>query len=259
MATCVAYKPNEKLKNIFKSFIIDGKKLKSWNQLYNKMISILQSRNKSNQWTKQIYQVLRKRNNRVNDYINKACKKIVDYCLNNDINNIILGYNQGIKQNIELGKINNQNFVNIPFYKIKENLAYRCEGNKINLIIQEESYTSKANFINNDYIPIYGKTELRKNVYDENSKYKFTGKRIKRGLYKYNEDLKLKLDYINADMNGSLNIMRKYLNNKSNIVNDSRIDDIKLVEDFRRVLYDRGVLVTPIRIRLYKSKKLERI
>ena len=66
LATCVAYKPNEKFKNIFKSFIIDGKKLKSWNQLYNKMINILQSRNKNNnQWTKQMYQVLRKRNNRI--------------------------------------------------------------------------------------------------------------------------------------------------------------------------------------------------
>jgi len=70
LVTCVIYKPNENLKNMFKSFIIDGKKLKSWNQLYNKMIAILQSRNKdSKQWTKQMYQVLRKRNNRITDYI----------------------------------------------------------------------------------------------------------------------------------------------------------------------------------------------
>ena len=96
---------------------------------------------------------------------------------------------------------------------------------------------------------LYGKVELKKNIYDENKKYKFTGNRIKRGQYKYNEDLKMKLDYINADMNGSLNILRKYLNNKdlleekSNSVNDSKIADIKLVEDFRRVLRTRGVLV----------------
>ena len=274
LATCVAYKSNENLKNIFKSFIIDGKRLKSWNQLYNKMINILQSRNNnSNQWTKQMYQVLRKRNNRITDYIHKACKKIINYCLKNNIGNIILGYNQEIKQNIDLGKENNQNFVNIPFYRIKENLTYRCKDNHINLIIQEESYTSKANFIKNDYIPIYGKIELRKNVYDENKKYKFTGYRSSkyRGRYYYQDkNLKIKLDYINSDMNGSLNIMRKYINNnllndnknknlfeeESKSVNDSEIVDSnnKIVGDFRRVLGVRGVLVTPIRVRLYEFK-----
>ena len=302
LATCTYYNPYSiSLKNKFKSFIIDGKKLKSINQFYNKQISKLQSLAakdyKAPYYTKQMYNITRKRNNRINDYIHKTCKYIINYCLTNKINIIILGYNENIKQNLKtnncfsikhkyMTKAVKQNFVNIPFYRIKENLSYRCKLHNIKLIIQEESYTSKANFIKNDYIPTYGKVEstyvdienstLKKNVYDENKKYKFTGERINRGQYKYNCDLNLKLDYINADLNGSLNIMRKYLLNeeykylnKSKVVNIIKDFDIvkdfndivndfndivndfnDIVKDLNDILYHRGVLVTPIRIHL---------
>ena len=247
LCTCVNYK--EKDKNKFKSFIIDGKKLKSINQFYNKQISKLQQLaakdNKAPYYTKKMYNITKKRNNRINDIIHKACKYIIDYCLINGIDTIILGYNENIKQNINIGKRNNQNFINIPFYKIKENLRYRSELNNIELVIQEESYTSKANFINNDYIPIYGKVELRKDVYDENKKYKFSGSRPKRGKYVFDKtSTRFKVNYINADMNGSLNIMRKYLD-KSKVVSS-----IRLVNNFNAALYHRGVLLAPIRIRV---------
>ena len=250
LCTCTYYNPYSiNLKNKFKSFIIDGKKLKSTNQYYNKQISKLQQLaakdNKAPYYTKRMYNITKKRNNRINDYIDKTSKYIIDYCLKYGIYTIVLGYNQQWKNKSKLNKKNNQNFINIPFYKLKENLKYRSKINNIELIIQEESYTSKANFINNDYIPTYGKVELKKNVYDENKKYKFTGYRLsrKRGQYVFNNtSYKLKLNYINSDLNGSLNILRKYLNNISKVVN--------IVKDFNDILYHSGVLVTPIRIRL---------
>ena len=198
-----------------------------------------------------MYNITKKRNNRINDYINKTSKYIIDYCLKYGIYTIVLGYNQQWKNKSKLDKKNNQNFISIPFYKLKENLKYRSKLNNIELIIQEESYTSTANFINNDYIPTYGKVELKKNVYDENKKYRFTGYRPsrKRGQYIFNNtSYKLKLTYINSDLNGSLNILRKYLNNTSKVVNIVKNFDI--VKDFNDILYHIGVLVTPIRIRL---------
>jgi len=256
LCTCTYYNPYSiNLKNKFKSFIIDGKKLKSINQFYNKQISKLQQLaakdNKASYYTKRMYNITRKRNNRINDYINKTSKYIIDYCLKYGIYTIVLGYNQQWKNKSKLDKKNNQNFISIPFYKLKENLKYRSELKNIELVIQEESYTSKANFINNDYIPTYEKVELKKNVYDENKKYKFTGYRpsLTRGQYIFNNtSYKLKLKYINSDLNGSLNILRKYLNNTSKVVNIVKSFDI--VKDFNDILYHRGALIAPIRIKL---------
>ena len=263
LTTCTIYKPHEKLRNKFKAFIIDGKKLKSWNQWYNKRIKFLKQKlneNKNNQihYSKQMYNITYKRNNRVYDYINKACNYIIKYCLQNNINIIILGYNQDMKQNIELGKKNNQKIANIPFYRLKEQLKYKCEENNIRLIIQEESYTSKANFIDNDYIFTYKKNVLRTiNNKIELKKKNFSGQRIYRGLYKVKNNIK-----INADVNGSLNIMRKaLLNNElnkddiSNVVNEEHLICgkqilFRLKKDVKEVLDIRGGLVTPIRIKL---------
>ena len=114
-------------------------------------------------------------------------------------------------------------------------------------MIQEESFTSKASFINNDYIPVYtnegirtieGKIELKK--------IRFSGRRPKRGMYVFNNDssTRFRINYINADLNGSLNIMRKYCM-KSKVVNI-----LKLVKDFNDILYYRGMLLVPIRIKV---------
>ena len=101
-------------------------------------------------------------------------------------------------KHIEKNKIksNNQKFLSIPFGKIKSRLEYLCKNHKIDLIIQEESYTSLSSFMDLDEIPVYNK--------EENKEYTFSGKRIKRGLYETKEG-----KYINADLNGALNIYRK--------------------------------------------------
>ena len=184
-----------------------------------------------------MYNITRKRNNRIDDYIHKTCKYIINYCLKYKINNIILGYNQGFKQNVNLGKKVNQQFIGIPFYKLKENLTYLCEDNKINLVIQEESYTSKASFLNKDFIPTYGVNDKLAN---------FTGKRIKRGLYE--SIINKKKLKINADLNGSLNILRKYFQSESKVV-----EEYNLYKKLYDVLYTRGVLITPLRINLFKK------
>jgi IS605 OrfB family transposase len=139
--------------------------------------------------------------------------------LNNDIGNLVIGYNETLQRNINLGRINNQNFVNIPFANIKEKLEYLCKLYGINFVKQEESYTSKASFLDNDMIPKYND--------DNPQNYKFSGKRIKRGLYKTKKG-----KLINADVNGALNILKK-----SNVVS-------------LEALYSSGEVDTPVRIRL---------
>ena len=191
LCTCVT--------NEGKSFIIDGKKLKSINQWANKENSRLQSikdKQKIKGITKKQRKLWTKRNNRVNDYLNKSVKTIIHYCVQNNIGNIVIGYNPTIQIKSNLGKTNNQNFVNIPIGNIREKLQYQCERNNINFIEQEESYTSKADFLANDIIPKY-------KVGDKTT-YSFSGKRISRGMYKSNTGV-----ILNADINGALNIMRK--------------------------------------------------
>ena len=205
-----------------KSFIVDGRKLKSINQFFNKRNAKLQSvKDKQNikRQTKQQYLILRKRRNRVNDYINKTCRHIINYCLSNDIGTLVIGYNQSFQNKTNLGKRNNQIFTQLPFGKIREKLEYLCKRYTINYILQEESYTSKASFFDNDDLPIYNA--------DNPQTYEFSGKRVKRELYQ------TKNNYLfNADCNGALNILRK-----------SKAVDLT-------VLCNRGELDTPKRIRI---------
>ena len=142
LATCIT--------NEGKSFIIDGKKLKSANQWFNKENARLQSiKDKQNilSTTNKQMNVINNRNNKVNDYISKTCRYIVNYCLDNNIGNLVIGYNETLQKNINLGKANNQNFVNIPMGNIKEKLEYLCKIYGIKFTKQEESYTSKASFL----------------------------------------------------------------------------------------------------------------
>ena len=207
-----------------KSFIIDGKRLKSINQWYNKENARLQSV-KDRQgldcrhMTNRQKALLRNRNNRVNDYISKAARMIVDYCIMNDIGVLVVGYNETFQRYCNLGKSNNQNFLSIPYGRLREKLAYLCELNGILFVKQEESYTSKASFFDRDEIPVYN--------CDNPQTYVFSGKRIHRGLYVTSGGM-----IINADVNGSLNILRK-----SNVVDLA-------------VLYARGGVDTPVRIRV---------
>ena len=187
--------------NVTKSFTINGKPIKSINQYYNKKKAKLQTelelKNKKKS-SKQLQNLTLKRNNKIKDYFHKASRYIVNQLVNQSINTLIIGKNNGWKQETNLGVVNNQNFINIPHQMFINQLKYKCQIEGINVIEQEESYTSKVSFFDNDFIPTY-------QINDE--LFKPSGKRIKRGLYKTKDGL-----LVNADINGSLNIMRKYLN-----------------------------------------------
>ena len=215
LATCVTSKG--------RSFIIDGKKLKSINQWFNKENARLQSIKDKQKYGKkptlrQKY-LYSSRNNKVNDYMSKTARKIINYCLENNIGTLVCGYNETFQRNSNIGKANNQTFVNIPFGKLREKLEYLCKLYSLRFVEQEESYTSKSSFFDMDILP---KFEV-----DKPQPYSFLGKRIKRGLYQTSKGY-----ILNADVNGALNILRK-----SNVV------DLE-------VLYSRGVVDTPTRIRI---------
>ena len=187
--------------NVTKSFIINGNPVKSINQYYNKKKAVLQSELKLKQnknTSKHLQNLTLKRNNKIKDYFHKASRYIVNQLVNQSINTLIIGKNDGWKQETNIGKKNNQNFTSIPHQMFINQLKYKCQLEGINVIEQEESYTSKVSFFDNDFIPVYGQND---------ELFKSSGKRIKRGLYKVSSGLVL-----NADINGSLNIMRKYLN-----------------------------------------------
>ncbi len=180
-------------------FLIDGKKLKSINQWYNKRNAQLQSA-KDKQGIKTLTnkqaQLYQWRNNCLRDYLNKATRIIIDHCLTHQIGKLIVGYNPGIKQEINIGRSNNQNFVQIPFWQLRQKLKALCSRYGIEYLEQEESYTSKASFYDQDEIPVYNA--------DNPSQAKFSGKRIKRGLYRTKDK-----HLVSADLNGSANILLK--------------------------------------------------
>lgn len=215
LATCVT--------NTGKSFIIDGRRLKSINQWFNKenvrLQSIKDKQHFGKKTTNRQKAIARDRNNKVNDYMNKAARKVINYCIKNNIGTLIVGYNETFQRNSHIGKQNNQNFVNIPYGKLREKLEYLCELNDMVFVKQEESYTSKASFWDKDNIPTYNA--------DNPQEYKFSGNRIHRGMYKTKDDITL-----NADVNGALNILRK-----------SSVVDLT-------ILYSSGEVDTPVRIRV---------
>ena len=206
-----------------RSFIIDGRRLKSINQWFNKENARLQSIKDKQHFGKKTTNrqkaIARDRNNKVNDYMSKAARKIVDYCIANDIGTLVAGYNVTFQRDSYIGKQNNQNFVNIPYGLLRDKLSYLCELNGITYVEQEESYTSKASFWDKDNIPVYNN--------DNPKEYQFSGSRIHRGMYKTASGFNF-----NADVNGALNIMRK-----------SSVVDLS-------ILYGRGDVDTPVRIRI---------
>ena len=189
-----------------KPIAIRGKHLKSINQLYNKTVSELNEKISEYEKTKDeakaerirelIAKVTEKRNLRVEHELHKISKEIVRILKKEKVSKLIFGHNKGQKTEINIGKRNNQNFVNIPYNKLISYLEYKCEDAGIDFELQEESYTSKASFLSNDDIPTY--------VEGDSTKYSFSGTR-RRGIYTDNKhNLK-----IHSDVNGSYNIMRK--------------------------------------------------
>lgn len=197
LATCVS--------NVRTPFIVDGRNLKSinwhWNKEKAKLQSILDRQDIKGGKSNKIYAITEKRNRRINDSIKKAARYIINNCIENDIGTLVVGYNKDFKRNINIGKRSNQAFVQIPLGDLRLQLRNLCERYGMNYIEQEESYTSKSSYLDNDFLPEY-KAE---HPYTED----FSGKRVHRGLYK-TKDGKL----INADVNGAANISRKVSGSK---------------------------------------------
>ena len=201
-------------------FLIDGKRLKSINQWYNKRNAQLQSAKDKQgikSFTNKQARLYQWRNNCVRDYLNKTARTMINHCLKHNIGKLIVGYNPGIKHLINIGRSNNQNFVQIPFWQLRQKLIALCSRYGIEYLEQEESYSSKASFYDQDEIPVYNA--------DNPSSPKFSGKRIKRGLYQTKDK-----HLVSADINGSANILVK---------SKHRLD-------FERV--SSGFLANPLRI-----------
>lgn len=184
--------------------IINGKPLKSINQFYNKrlaqMTSILETRN-NKKTSRRTTKLTNKRKLKVDNYLHKASKAVISHCQKNNINTIVIGKNDNWKQDASMSKKSNQGFINIPHSRLIEMISYKSEIAGISVILQEESYTSKASFLNLDNIPTY-----KKGVSNEQE---FSGYRQSRGIYKIKGDKTL----INADVNGAYNILRKAIPN----------------------------------------------
>ena len=177
--------------------LYNGRPIKSINQYYNKANAKLRSELPRNvKSSKRLKQLSFKRSNKIDYEMHKISTHIINEAVKNNISKIIIGNNVGWKNEINIGRRNNQNFVNIPHTKLFNQLLYKGLLNGIEVIFTEESYTSKASFFDKDELPVYG----------ENDNYKFSGKRISRGLYKDSKG-----NLWNADLNGGGNIMRKVL------------------------------------------------
>ena len=182
----------------FIPILINGRPLKSLNQFYNKTQAKLQSQLPQNQSSSQLIQRLTaNRNNRIDTYLHQASRWIINHLDKQGIGKLIIGKNSFWKQAVNNGKKNNQSFVNIPHARFIEMLIYKGAMKGIKVITAEESYTSRASFLNLDFIPNYGDAHAQK--------VKFSGYRETRGNYK----IKGKATRINADVNGSYNILRK--------------------------------------------------
>lgn len=179
--------------NAFSPILYSGKELKSMNQLANKKLaqvkSVLSERGLYS--SPLLVSIYNKRDRRIKDCLHKLSTHLVNQFVSHKIDTVIFGHNVGQKQDIKLGSVTNQNFVHIPFYQLISLLQYKCELQGIRFITTEESYTSKCSFLD----------------LEEVTKQKeYLGKRVKRGLFQTKEGVR-----INADVNGSLNIGRKYL------------------------------------------------
>lgn len=176
----------------FEPIVIDGREAKSYNRYYNKktakLKSILATRN-GKRTSHEVKRITEKRNNKMSDFIHKASRLIVNHLVSEGINNLIVGHNKNWKQDANLGHMNNQNFVELPYDKFISALSYKCQMSGIAFKKTEESHTSKCSFLDLEEICHHDK---------------YFGRRIKRGLFRSGSGR-----LINADVNGSYNILRK--------------------------------------------------
>ena len=190
LATLTSNKPG------FVPVVVNGRPVKSTNQFYNKRRAELQHKLGRTGTTARMEQLTNKRNRRIDHYLHTASRFIIDLLVREGIGILVIGKNDGWKQEIEMGKRNNQNFVQIPHARFIHMLRYKAELVGITVLVTEESYTSKASFLDRDPLPVHKP--------GDDTQYAFSGKRIERGLYRASNGR-----YINADVNGAYNIIRK--------------------------------------------------
>ena len=194
-----------------KSILFKGRFIKSVNQYFMKKkaerISLMSRGKETTErvWSKYLDRLSAYRTSYIRDCFHKMSKKLLVWCQRNDIGYLVLGSNTFWKQNSSIGTVNNQNFVSIPFEMLKSMIELKACEYGVTVVRNEESYTSKASFLDLDFIPVYSEEEPDK-------KYHFSGRRIHRGLYKSADGT-----LINADINGAANILRKSGYDVSNI------------------------------------------
>jgi IS605 OrfB family transposase len=203
--------------NIGHSFIMNGAPLKSYNQFYNKQKASIQSELKtcnSKRWSNKLERININRQNWIDNYFNQTVAYITKYCIKHNIGNVIVGYNEKWKQELNMGHINNRQFSDIPFYLFKRKLENKCYSLGINFQLVNEAYTSKCSFVDNESIK----------KHDE-----YIGKRIKRGLFRTENGT-----LINADINGAANILRKVVSKVAitDEIMDSIVSPVKLKHCF---------------------------
>ncbi|NQZ64987.1 MAG: IS200/IS605 family element transposase accessory protein TnpB [Crocosphaera sp.] len=182
------------INNIGTSFIVDGRHIKSLNRWYNKQVATIKENKSQGFWSNKLAAITEKRNRQVRDGINKTARIVINHCLENRIGRVVFGWGQGIKQEINLGKKRNQQFVQIPTARLKQRIEQLCQQYGIEFIETEEANTSTASFVYGDTLPKHG---------EKPNDWKSSGRRVKRGLFRTAINW-----YINADANGAANIIR---------------------------------------------------
>jgi putative transposase len=239
--------------------IFNGHIMKAYNQLANKRISKIVSKQTKGTTEKFVptdgyYKVLNKRQNSMKDYILKTSKMLIDWCIEQCVDTIVIGHSAFWKDKCPFKDKETQNFVQIPFDSLIKAIRYRCERAGIKLVVKEESYTSKASFLDGDFIPVYNKklTKEEHKLIDKT----FSGYRPHRGIYVSKDGTR-----INADLNGAANILRKafpdafekgtmpdfrnmryivhpdYENRKANQEKQRQAKEIQNAQDFKTLLY----------------------
>jgi len=211
--------------NVGTSLIVDGLHLKSLNQWYNKSVATLKENKPQGFGSNRLAAIAEKRNRQMRDAVNKAARVVINHCLENKVGTIVFGWNAGQKDSVNMGKKTNQKFVQIPTGRLKERISQLCEQYDIQFAETEESYTSKASFLDDDTLPKFG---------EKPEGWHASGTRVRRGLYKTSKGY-----LVNADCNGAANILRKVA--------------ITLGLDLSGI--SRGVLSTPTKVRLWTLEK----
>jgi putative transposase len=191
LATCVDTLGN--------SLLIDVRAMKAMNQLWNKKVATRKEGKPEAYWDAWLDRATRKRNHQMRDGINKTAKLIIDHCLKYGIGTLVIGWNEGFKSNANMGRLNNQKFVQMPLGKLKDRLKQLCELYGIRFEETEEAYTSKASYLDGDSLPQFG---------EKPDGWKASGQRVHRGLYQSADG-----SIVNADLNGAANILRKVASN----------------------------------------------